>query len=661
MSARRPMTLTEKILCHHAVGLSRPWVQAGDTLRIKADWTIASELAWNGMNTTYDKIGRPPIHDRERFYLAIDHTVDPGTLKNDKRTQKLVQLSRSFAKEAGLRQFFDANETILHTKFYRDLVQPGETVIGADSHTSSHGGIGAFAIGLGGADVCIAMVLGETWIQVPEAIQVIYDGSLPYGLTGKDVILKTLGTLGRNTVAMERSVEYVGPALANFSSDFRFTVANMTAEFGGLNGIFPADEQIADVLARRKSHNDSPLYFRADEDATYAARHTFDLAKLVPQVAKPFSPDNVFDVDEFVGTEMQGMFIGACTTTEEELILGALVLRQAMADGARPKPMDGDYRLVVPGSLEITANLKEKGLLEVYEQAGFRVGPPGCSMCLGIASDKAGEGENWLSSQNRNFRNRMGPGSLAWLASGATVAASALEMKIADPRPILARIPEDQFRSLLDRSAARPSVTLSEPLADVAEAHGGAAVGAAVTDRGTVIEAKVQVFEDHVDTDAIIPGEFCHLTDPEEIGGKAFHYVRPDFLRRIANEESVIVAGEGWGSGSSREHAVWALKYAGVKAVIAKSYAFIHKRNLVNEAVPYFVLTDPEFHAAATDGTSISIRLEDGAVTVGGRSFKAEPVQGIASRIMASGGIVPAVQKHGAETFDVLTTGAAVG
>jgi homoaconitase/3-isopropylmalate dehydratase large subunit len=321
------MTLTEKILCHHAVGLSRPWVQAGDTLRIKADWTIASELAWNGMNTTYDKIGRPPIHDRERFYLAIDHTVDPGTLKNDKRTQKLVQLSRSFAKEAGLRQFFDANETILHTKFYRDLVQPGETVIGADSHTSSHGGIGAFAIGLGGADVCIAMVLGETWIQVPEAIQVIYDGSLPYGLTGKDVILKTLGTLGRNTVAMERSVEYVGPALANFSSDFRFTVANMTAEFGGLNGIFPADEQIADVLARRKSHNDSPLYFRADEDATYAARHTFDLAKLVPQVAKPFSPDNVFDVDEFVGTEMQGMFIGACTTTEEELILGALVLR----------------------------------------------------------------------------------------------------------------------------------------------------------------------------------------------------------------------------------------------------------------------------------------------------------------------------------------------
>src|SRR5262245_31910650 len=289
-SPRHPMTLTQKILCHHAVGLARPWVQTGDVLRIRADWTIASELAWNGMNATYEKLGRPHVHDRERFYLALDHTVDPGTLANDKRTQKLVQLSRDFAKEVRLAHFFDANETIMHTKFYRDFVQPGETVIGADSHTSSHGGVAAFSIGLGGADVCIAMVLGETWIQVPEAIQVNYRGRLPFGLTGKDVILKTLGELGRNTVAMERSVEYVGDALDHFSTDFRFTVANMTAEFGGLNGIFPADEQTAELLAKRKSHKDGALFFRADEGAEYVAVHAFDLPKLVPQVAKPFSP-----------------------------------------------------------------------------------------------------------------------------------------------------------------------------------------------------------------------------------------------------------------------------------------------------------------------------------------------------------------------------------
>lgn len=661
MSDRRPMTLTEKILCHHAVGLHRPWVQAGDTIRIRADWTIASELAWNGMNTTYEKLGRPPLHDRDRFYLAIDHTVDPGTLAGDKRTQKLVQLSRDFAKEARLSQFFDANETILHTKFYRDLVQPGETVIGADSHTSSHGGIGAFAIGLGGADVCIAMVLGETWIQVPDAIQVVYDGALPFGLTGKDVILQTLGELGRNTVAMERSVEYVGDALANFSADFRFTVANMTAEFGGLNGIFPADEQIADLLGRRRSHREEALFFRADEDAHYVARHRFDLSKLVPKVAKPYSPDNVTDAAEVAGTEMQGMFIGACTTTEEELVLAALVLREAMAQGATPKADDGDHRLVVPGSLEITANLKGRGLLDVYEKAGFRVGPPGCSMCLGIASDKAAPGENWLSSQNRNFHNRMGAGSHAWLASAPTVAASAFDMRIADPRALLSRVSPDEARSLLSSTAARPSVTVSEPVAAVVEggeSGGEAAAGAASS---ASITAKVQRFGDHVDTDAIIPGEFCHLTSEDEIGKVAFHYVRPDFGERIARGETVIVAGEGWGSGSSREHAVWALKFAGVTCVIAKSYAFIHKRNLVNEAVPYLLLDDAEFDAAVADGAEITVSPETGVVKVGGREWQAVPPAGIAARIQASGGIVPAVQRHGKETFDVLTSGAAVG
>jgi aconitate hydratase/homoaconitate hydratase len=662
MPARKPMNLTQKILCDHAVGLERPWVEAGDTIRIRADWTIASELAWNGMNATYEKLGRPELHDRERFYLALDHTVDPGTLANDKRTQRLVQLSREFAEERRLPHFFDANETIMHTKFYRDLVQPGETVIGADSHTSSHGGLGAFAIGLGGADVCIAMVLGETWIQVPEAIEVTYDGRLPFGLTGKDVILETLGELGRNTVAMERSVEYVGSALDHFSTDFRFTVANMTAEFGGLNGIFPADDHTAELLARRSSHADRAVFFRADEDAEYAARHRFDLAKLVPKVAKPFSPDNVFDVGEVAGTEMQGMFVGACTTSEEEIILGALVLRAAMAAGAKPVPVSGDHRIVVPGSREMAASLREKGLLDVYEQAGFRVGPSGCSMCLGIASDKAAPGENWLTSQNRNFENRMGAGSLAWLASAVTVAASALDLRIADPRPLLARIGEDEFRRYLDAAPSRPAYEIREPSADVDETGGGEAeaAGGPAAEAVPAIEGKVQTFGDHVDTDAMIPGEFCHLTSPDEIGGVAFHYTRPDFGERIARGESVLVAGEGWGSGSSREHAVWALKYAGVQAVIAKSYAFIHKRNLVNEAVPFFLMKDPAFFAAAKDGEAISVEA-DGAVTAGGKVFRAVPAAGIAARIQAAGGIVPAVQRHGKETFDILTRGAPVG
>jgi len=656
----RPMTLTQKILCHHAVGLRRPWVETGEVLRIRVDWTIASELAWNGMNATYERLGRPGLHDRERFYLALDHTVDPVTLAGDARTQRLVELSRSFAAEAKLTHFYDANQTIMHTKFYRDLVQPGQVVIGADSHTSSHGGLGAVAIGLGGADVCVAMVLGETWLQVPEAIQVAYDGRLPFGLTGKDVILKTLGELGRNTTALERSVEYVGDSLESFSTDFRFTVANMTAEFGGLNGIFPADARTAQLLARRSSDNADALYFEADPGATYTERHRFDLAKLVPQVAKPFSPDNVFPVDEFGGTEMQGMFIGACNTAEEELILGALVLRQALARGGTVRPSSN--RLMVPGSLVIHENLRAKGLLRHYEEAGFRIGPPGCSMCLGIASDKAAPGENWLSSQNRNFENRMGAGSIAWLASAATVAASALEMRVADPRPLLEEIARDEFEKLLPPASTLAPLVRSEPTVAIAAAGVATSRGGSEPARQDVVSiaGRAQLFGDHVDTDAIIPGEFCHLTASDEIGRAAFHYVRPDFGERVSRDESILVAGEGWGSGSSREHAVWALKYAGVKAVLAKSFAYIHKRNLVNEAMPFFVVSDAGFHSAIEDGSPLEIRPATGCVVTGGKEYPIEAVSAIAREIQSRGGIVAAVQAHGSETFDLLTSDPAV-
>src|SRR5437016_3291038 len=290
---RRPMTLTQKILAAHARNLPRPWVQAGDVLQVSVDWTIASELAWNGMERTYSMLGRPKLFNCDKFFLAVDHTVDPVTLATDTRAQKPVQLSQNFARESGIKHFYDSNQTILHTRFYRDLVRPGDLVMGVDSHTSSHGGLGAIAVGLGGADIVVAMVLGSSWIQVPEAIAVEYGGRLPFGLGGKDVILRTLGLLGRNTVAMERTVEYRGEGVRQLSTDSRFAIANMTAEFGGLNGIFEADEVTAAWLAGRSDEDDEKALqpmeaFRADEGAPYLAHYRIDLNDLSPQVALPF-------------------------------------------------------------------------------------------------------------------------------------------------------------------------------------------------------------------------------------------------------------------------------------------------------------------------------------------------------------------------------------
>src|SRR5213082_3240400 len=417
------------------------------------------------MERTYGLLGRPKLHDKDRFFLAVDHTVDPVTLANDKRAQKLVQLSQNSARESDIRHFYDANQTILHTKFYRDLVRPSDLVLGADSHTSSHGGLGAVSIGLGGADIVVAMVLGTSWIEVPDAIAVEYGGKLPFGMGGKDVILRTLGLLGRNTVAMERSVEYRGEGVRQLSTDSRFAIANMTAEFGGLNGIFEADEVTAAWLAGRADADDPeaarPMRtLRADAGAPYAQRFEVDLANLEPQVAVPFSPDNAKAVTALAGTELQGLFIGACTTTEEELVLAALVLEAAGV--SRP---GNDKQIVVPGDLTIQENLRRAGLWSIYESAGFRVDPPGCSMCLGVASRKAGSGEKWLSSQNRNFENRMGDGSLAPLASAATVAASAQSMRISDPRPLLARVDQEKFRRILGERRPRraPEVRMVEP------------------------------------------------------------------------------------------------------------------------------------------------------------------------------------------------------
>lgn len=641
---KQAMTLTEKILLQHALGWPKNYVQAGDILSISVDWTIASELAWNGMNMTYAALGRPPLFNKDRFYLALDHTVDRTTLANDKRTQGLVQLSRAFAQEARLKYFYDANQTIMHTEFFRQLVRPGEIVLGADSHTSSHGGMAALAIGLGGADIVAAMVLGRTWLQVPEAIRVHYAGKLPFGLTGKDVILKTLGQLGRNTVAMERTVEFTGDHMEDFSTDFRFTIANMTAEFGGLNGIFPADKQTQQTLAQRRDaqFREGGFWFAADEGAHYVESFVIALNALVPQVAKPFSPDNVWSIAETVGQKLDGCFIGACTTTQEELMLAALVLERAMAEGYQPQASDN--RLVVPGSMEVAENLQQAGLLEIYRAAGFRVSEPGCSMCLGIASDRALPNEVWLSSQNRNFHNRMGKGSIAWLASAATVAASAFDMQINDPRPFLDQLDRERFARLLAAKNHLPPIVHTQPQSQGANGKAQKKEHAAVA-APTRIKGNAQLFGDNVDTDAMIPGEFCHLSDLAEIGAKAFYHVRPEFGARVARGENIVVAGEGWGCGSSREHAVWALKGAGCAAVIAKSFAYIHKRNLVNEAMPFLIVREEEFYRAVQDGDALEVDLAEGVVKLDGKIYLGTPLPEVMQSIIQNEGLVPDVKR----------------
>ncbi|KAJ2751557.1 hypothetical protein IWQ56_006864, partial [Coemansia nantahalensis] len=349
---------------------------------------------------------------------------------------------------------------------------PGQLVIGADSHTCSAGAVGALSIGMGAADVVMPLVTGETWLQVPETVEIRFVNEPPFGIGGKDIILDVLRQLKRNTVAFERAVEYTGPGLKHMSCDARFACANMATEFGGIAGVFEADEITAAYVAKRKSpeYKKHSLYFRADPDAHYAESHIIDLSRVDSLVALHPSPDNVVDVDD-VHLDLDGCFIGACTTAEEDLILAALVLEAGLNKGLTP--VAGGNRRVTPGSVPILAKLRRLGLVDVYKRAGFQVGAPGCSYCLGIAADVAGDGEVWLSSQNRNFKNRMGPGSIANLASAATVAASSFSMKTTNPRELLDLIDRDRYRKMLDVWMDKgSSIAVTEPNPRLEETRG---------------------------------------------------------------------------------------------------------------------------------------------------------------------------------------------
>ena len=250
-------------------------------------------------------------------WLAVDHTVDPRNY-HEPKPAALIKLADDFVEETGITDYWRPNTTIMHTEFARQRAQPGQIVIGADSHTCSAGGMGALAIGLGAGDVVLPLVTGQTWLSVPEVVLIEFVGEPRFGIGGKDIILHVMGVLKRNTVALDRAVVWAGPGLAHLSTDARFAVANMSTEFGAIAGVFEADAQTARTLAARAANKGEGLYFRADEGAQYAFKYAIDLGDVGSQVALFPSPDNCRPVAELAaeGMQVDGCFIGACTTTQ---------------------------------------------------------------------------------------------------------------------------------------------------------------------------------------------------------------------------------------------------------------------------------------------------------------------------------------------------------
>lgn len=642
----RPRTLVEKILAHHAMGDTE--VVPGKMICVKVDWTMASEASWFGMYRLYDQLGRPGIYRNDRVWLAADHIVDPR-INHLPKPKALIDAAESGAKELDIKDYQPPNTTIMHTEFYRQRAQPGMLIIGADSHTCSSGALGALAVGLGAADVVFPLVTGETFFQVPEVVRIELVGKPNFGIGGKDIILHILGEFKRNTIAAGRAVEYVGDGIHYLSCDARFAIANMSTEFGAIAGVFVPDQQTAAFINQRSSHKDEAIYFQPDPEAQYVETRTINLQDVGSYIALYPSPDNVVPVSEKQGMKLDGCFIGACTTAEEDLIMGGLVLQQGLKKGL--KIVSKGKRKVTPGSIQIIAKLRSLGLLQCYIDAGFEVGAPGCSYCVGMGADQAGEGEVWLSSQNRNFKNRMGKGSIGNISSAATVAASSFSMTLKDPQELLNDIDESYFNSIrMYWTEERKSIIYREPKQDFSATSVTMAYEEEVSVLPTSIISRAQVFGDNIDTDAIIPIDKCTAENETLLGQGSFAYTRPEFVPRVAEGYGIIVAGNGFGSGSSREEAPRALKACGVKAVIAKSFAYIYSRNQANFALFGVIVTDDNFYNSVSEGSEIEIKVAERKVHMDGKSypFKLDVVE---ERLQASGGIAPRWKRHGKNLF----------
>ncbi|RDW61206.1 Aconitase dehydratase large subunit, alpha subdomain 1 [Aspergillus mulundensis] len=660
----RPMSVIEKILTHAAVGLTTPTIQPGEIICAAVSWTLTSEILWAGMEKTYAAMGRPKLHRTDRTWLALDHTLDPRT-NHLPRQRGLIEKAEAFRREAKLVDFVPANTSILHTDFTRDRALPGQIVVGADSHTCSAGCVGALAVGLGAADVVMPMVTGETWFRVPEVCRINFEGRLGFGISGKDVILHILRLFKRNTIAFQRAVEYGGPGLSELSMDARFAIANMTTEFGGMGACFEGDERTAAWIGDRPhGEHRGGLYFRADAGAEYAEVRAVDLGEVEWTVALHPNPDDVVPVSEKEGMRLDGCFIGACTTTEEDLITAALVLDAGLRSGL--VPVSGRRR-VTPGSLSIIKNLERHGLLDIYRAAGFDIGAPGCSYCVGINDvDVALEGEVWLSSQNRNFRNRMGKGSIGHVTCAAVVAASSFGMAVADPRPLLGQIDKARLDRILGRQkvavALAPTISEPEPVLvaesfDESENAGGGTEASPSTrsTRGSseqILQSRVQRFGENVDTDAIIPAEFVPGVDNADLGSHCFQYYRPEFRQRAKDGAKIIVADRGFGSGSSREDAVRALQGAGIEAVIAPSFAFIYDRNQLNMGLFSITLQDDAFYAHVQEDSVVIIDREKKIVRIDGldQAFAYQQSE-MEKTLLEAGGVLPLYSRFGRAVF----------
>jgi len=414
------MTITEKILAAHA-GLDR--VEPGELIEVDVDFSLANDITAPIAIEQFRQAGAEKIYDVGRVALIPDHFVP----NKDIESATQCQILRGFAAEHKLPHFFEVGRMGIEHALLPEqgLVLPGDVVVGADSHTCTYGGLGAFATGVGSTDLAAVMITGRIWFRVPASMKFVYHGNLAPWVTGKDLILYTIGQIGVDG-ARYRAMEFTGPVISHLSMDQRLTIANMAIEAGAKNGIIAPDECTRTFVEGRAQRTYE--FYQSDDDALYEQVISYDVSEIEPQVALPPSPANSQPVSSLDKIAIDQVIIGSCTNGRlEDLRAAAEILKnRRIAAGVRC--------LIIPATQAIYRQAMDEGLFAIFLEAEAAISTPTCGPCLGGHMGILAAGERAVATTNRNFVGRMGhPASEVYLASPAVAAASAVLGRIASP------------------------------------------------------------------------------------------------------------------------------------------------------------------------------------------------------------------------------------
>lgn len=561
-----------KILKKHIV---EGVLEVGKPIGLRIDQTLTQDSTGTMVYLQLEAMGIDKVKTK-RSVAFIDHNMLQQGFENAD-DHKFIQ---TVASKYGI-YFSKPGNGVCHQVFLERFTVPGDTLIGSDSHTPTAGGVGMLAMGAGGLDVALAMAGGAYYINTPKVCKINLVGKLNPMVTGKDVVLEVLRKL---TVkgGVSRVFEYAGEGVITLSVPQRATITNMGAELGATTSIFPSDERTLEFFKAQGRESDYKE-LKADSDAIYDEEITINLNELRPLAAKPHSPDNVMEVAEIGKIKVDQVAIGSCTNSSyEDLMKVAKILKG--------KKVHSDVSLVIaPGSRQVMEMIARNGALADIISSGARILENGCGPCIGMGQAPGTDGVS-LRTFNRNFYGRSGTLSAkVYLVSPETAAISAITGVLTDPTEEVIDLNIDMPKEFIidDSMIIKPA----EDGAKVEIVRGPNIKPFPINKKlGCEVDGKVLIkVEDNITTDHIMPSNSKLLPFRSNIpylSEFCFNTIDTEFPKRAKEYNGgFIVAGNNYGQGSSREHAALAPLYLGVKAVIAKSFARIHKANLINNGI----------------------------------------------------------------------------